>query len=294
MITIKSPAKINLFLYVTSKRNDGYHELFTLMTFINLYDEINLKFGGNKIYVSCKDFDIPEDESNLAYKAAFLFFKRLSTIKTPFKSNNGIRIKIKKKIPVGAGLGGGSSNAAFILKALNKYYGSPFSLSELMEMGLCIGSDVPFFIHGSPAIVQGIGERIKAFAPLMTYHVILAFPGINTSTSKVFKNFDLRLTKKSKFNNILLNIGNTNPNFDIKNFLHNDLEIAACKIYSDIRLVKKEMSQILSREVFMTGSGSSFFVLFSDYKKAKQNFQKLSNKWKGTCKSIFFTSFACG
>ena len=294
MITIKSPAKINLFLYVTAKRNNGYHELFTLMTFLNLYDEINLKFGGNNISVSCKNYSIPENESNLAYKAAFFFLKKLAAIKTSLKRNSGISINIKKKIPVGAGLGGGSSNAAFILKALNKYYGSPFTLSELMEIGLCIGSDVPFFIHGSPAIVQGIGETIKPSASLMPYHVILVFPGINTSTSKVFKNFDLRLTKKSKISNILLNIGNLNDRFDIRKFLHNDLEIAACKIYPNIRLVKKEMSQILSREVFMTGSGSSFFVLFSDYKKAKQNFQKLSEKWKGTCKSIFLTSFACG
>ena len=142
---ILSPAKINLFLQVTGKRPDGFHELFSLMCCLDLFDIIFLEFGGKKIEIESTGRQIPLDETNIAHKAATLFFKLL-------KSTDGLNIRIEKSIPVAAGLGGGSSNAASVLIGLNQHYGFPFSRDELMSMGLEIGADVPFFLFQKPAL----------------------------------------------------------------------------------------------------------------------------------------------
>ena len=147
---ILSPAKINLFLQVTGKRPDEYHELFSLMCCLDLYDTLVFQFGGKSIEIDSDDPHIPLDESNLACVAASLFFKTLHV-------NEGVKITIKKTIPVAAGLGGGSSNAASVLWALNQHYGSPFTRDQMLSMGLDLGADVPFFLFSflnvSPNII---------------------------------------------------------------------------------------------------------------------------------------------
>ena len=151
---ILSPAKINLFLQITGRRNDGYHDLVTLMCCVGLYDTVSLVFGAKETTVACDHPNVPEDETNLAFGAASLFLKALN-------KNEGVKIFIQKQIPVAAGLGGGSSNAAAVFLGLNRYYGYPFSTEELMSMGLSIGADVPFFIFQRPAIASGIGEKLE-------------------------------------------------------------------------------------------------------------------------------------
>ena len=142
-----SPAKINLFLQVTGKRPDGYHELFSLMCCVDLFDTILLQFDFKNIRIESPHPQIPLDETNLAYRAAAVFFKALNV-------NDGLKIIIDKSIPIAAGLGGGSSNAASVLKGLNRHYGYPFSRNQLMSMGLDLGADVPFFIFGKPALAS--------------------------------------------------------------------------------------------------------------------------------------------
>ncbi|MBF0258144.1 MAG: 4-(cytidine 5'-diphospho)-2-C-methyl-D-erythritol kinase [Desulfamplus sp.] len=325
---IKSPAKINLFLYVTGRRNNGYHDLFTLMACVDLYDLMEMEFRQPKTAVTCDHPGVPNGEANIVFKAVTLFNATLFSEKKmqssaifikntidrvgcvpgdqSVSSNQacpnlikdddcliGLRIHIKKKIPVGAGLGGGSSNAAGVLKTMNRFYGYPFSLSELMTMGLKLGSDVPFFILGGTAIARGVGEELTPVLTPEQHHVILFYPGVEASTQQVYKNLDLALTKTVKSNNkCLLKTPEIHQGFiGIKELMHNDLERSACDLYPELGLFKKELVDCLQENVMMTGSGSTFFCLFSDYKKAERCFSELSTKWKLDRKQVFLTSF---
>ncbi|MCK5310715.1 MAG: 4-(cytidine 5'-diphospho)-2-C-methyl-D-erythritol kinase [Desulfobacteraceae bacterium] len=295
MVTILSPAKINCFLYITGKRDDGYHELASLMTSLEFYDEIEIKETVDKrIEVICSHPDVPEDESNIAYKAASLFYENLSLSEMNKESTgkNGVSIKIKKKIPVGAGLGGGSSNAASVLMTLSQLHGNIFSTSQLMEMSLLLGADVPFFIFNSPAIARGIGEKLTKCGTLLQYYILLCYPGVSASTHKVFKNFDIKLTEKRKLDiDIRLNIWDKSKKIDVAEYMHNDLEDVACRLYPDIKYTKEEMEFVLSEKVCMTGSGSSLFAFFVDYEKAKKAYSLLLDRWKGSRKEVILTSF---
>ncbi len=300
MITLHSPAKINLFLYVTAKREDGFHDLFTLMTELALGDDMDFDFKKKEILVQCSHPHVPEDSSNLAFKAAELFFSRLPLNFAKKHTNRGVGIKINKRIPPGGGLGGGSSNAACVLKAMNEWYDFPFSNSFLMKMGHKLGADVPFFIQGGNAVACGIGEKLEICNIFLPYYILLVYPGFSASTAAVYKNVDLALTKNRKFNNnTLLNICKSDGRLDIKGYLHNDLESAAYSLYPDLKAVKDKMADFLHEKIFMTGSGSSFFVLFSDYSEAENAFKKVSRQWETLGmtpeKKIFLTAFAgCG
>ncbi len=384
MCMVKALAKINLFLYVTGRRENGYHDLLTLMVCIDLHDEMTFEFHQPETTVTCSHPHVPEDESNLAFRAVKLFYenyKKLSSAKdesfffvknkltkrgasAPFSAplkewkegggeeryrhagvpscTSGVAITIEKNIPVGAGLGGGSSNAAVVLKTMNLFYGQPFSKLELMQFGAEIGSDVPFFIQGGSALAQSLGEKLTPclltsppldissqahslrtpppliLSPLMPSplrpsplipsllaanadtpgYLLLFYPGIEASTAEVYKNLDLGLTKPVKFNiNSLLRTSGDNrmlniEMLDIEGIMHNDLETSTCILYPEIELFKKELADCVPERVMMTGSGSTFFSLFSDCAKAERCFDELSIQWKNTHKKIFLTSFA--
>jgi 4-diphosphocytidyl-2-C-methyl-D-erythritol kinase len=287
---IISFAKINLFLYIMSKRKDGYHNLHSLMTQIDLCDDLYIDFDQNEISIRCDHPDVPEDESNLAHKAAVLFYQSLKT-KTG-EDKKGLSIKIIKKIPPGGGLGGGSSNAASVLMALNTYYKNPFSKVELMKTGARLGSDVPFFIFGHPAIARGAGERLEKVINLRPYHLVLCDPGVPASTARVYKNIDYRLTSNQKDNiKTGLNVPLRGRKFDIRDQMHNDLEESACRLYPEIKETKEEMAMLLQRKVYMTGSGASLFALFLAREAAKNGFERLMSQWAKSKKNIFLSSF---
>jgi len=287
---LASFAKINLFLYVTGKREDGYHNLYSLMTQIDLWDDLYIEFAQKEVSVSCDHPDVPDDESNIAYKAAVLFFQSLKT-KFPAEKK-GVSIKIIKQIPPGGGLGGGSSNAATVLMALNTYYKNPFSKTELMTMGVNLGADIPFFIFGHPAIARGVGERLEKIAGLKFYYLVLCDPGVAASTVKVYKNIDYRLTLNQKDNiNTGLNVPLRGQEFDVRKRMHNDLEDSACRLYPEIRETKEEMAALLVRKVFMTGSGSSLFALFSARENAEKGYGLLLNEWAKSKRKVFLSSF---
>jgi 4-diphosphocytidyl-2-C-methyl-D-erythritol kinase len=257
---ILSPAKVNLFLKILGKRIDGYHELMTLMCCIGLYDTVSLEVGDTNIAVSCNHPLVPNDESNLAFVAAHLFFKKL-------KRNEGVKIFIQKQIPVAAGLGGGSSNAAAVLLGLNRYYGYPFSKEDLMSMGLLIGADVPFFIFQRPAIASGIGEKLKAYPGLENFWILLVSPAFSISTAEVYKKLNLGLTKcEKKLKSFLLN----NQRFDPRCHLCNDLEAVTASKYPVINTVKKALLSHGALGALMSGSGPTIFGLFSDSDGASQ------------------------
>jgi 4-diphosphocytidyl-2-C-methyl-D-erythritol kinase len=269
---IYSPAKINLFLKITGKRPDGYHDLITLMSCIDLYDTISITFNTKKISVICNNPKVPEDKTNLAHSAAILFLKSLN-------KQECVEICINKNIPVGAGLGGGSSNAASVLLCLNHYYGSPFSQEELMSMGQSIGADVPFFIFKKPAIASGIGENLEAYEGLTPYKILLIYPGFSVSTTKVYNNFNLGLTKIKKKHNFHLS---KNQEFNIEYHLYNDLEKVTASWYPDIIAVKEALLRHGARGALMTGSGPTIFGLFSNTEKAQSANYSLSKnkKWQ--------------
>jgi len=289
---ILSHAKINVFLYVTSKREDGFHNLYSLMTRISLCDDIIVEHGRNGISISCDHPDVPEDESNLAYKAADLFYTSLPEPDINPDRGNGIAVTIVKRIPPGGGLGGGSSNAACVLACLNRKFNYPFSDQDLMRLGLKLGADVPFFLFGSPAIATGVGEKLEKIPCLKPYFLVLCDPGISACTADVYKNMDYRLTLTPKYyKNTGLNVLLREQETDVKNLAHNDLEESACSLYPEIGQTKEQMERALGRKVFMTGSGASLFALFADRSNAVRGFEKLAEKWEGTGKNVFLSSF---
>jgi 4-diphosphocytidyl-2-C-methyl-D-erythritol kinase len=280
---ISSHAKINLFLIVEGKRNDGYHDIKTLFCRIGLHDTLllDLTRQGRGIEILCSNPEIPIDETNIAYKAASTFFENLE--KDDYPSNDGLRIVIKKRIPVGAGLGGGSSNAANVLSGLNKMYGRPFSNKKIMEMAIKTGADVPFFIFRKPAIATGIGEKLKSFKGLNPFKVILVFPGKSVSTNMVYKNLNLRLTKcKQKLNCLYFEKNAFIP----EHHLCNDLESVTESICPEIKIIKARLLELGSVGSLMTGSGPTVFGLFSDSLKAEYAYYELL---KNTGWEVFLT-----
>ena len=258
-IRLHSPAKINLFLQVTGKRPDNYHELITLMCPISLYDDISLSFGTGPIVVKCSDPKVPEDETNLAHRAAVLF---LNTV----NKSTGIRISIDKHIPVAAGLGGGSSNAAAVLLGVNRFFGVPLAQDRLMELGASIGADVPFFIFNRPAIATGIGEKLESYHLLRPFRILLIYPGYGVSTAEIFKNLNLRLTNCEKN---LRNLFFNNGLFDACHHLCNDLEPVTASRYPDINSARSSLLNHGAVGALMSGSGPTVFGLYSDSMKAQ-------------------------
>ena len=274
-----SPAKINLFLNVTGKRPDGYHELFSLMCCLDLIDTIFLQFGLKTIQIESSHPQIPLDDTNLAHRAATVFFNALNV-------NDGLKISIDKSIPVAAGLGGGSSNAASVLKGLNQHYGNPFSRNQLMSMGLGLGADVPFFIFGKPAIASGIGEKLEAYPGHLPFHFLVVHPGFRVSTREVFQNLNLGLTKcekkiKKPFS---VKIG-FNPGLH----LCNDLESVTASEYPVITSIKEQLLIHGALGALMSGSGPTVFGLFSDSDTAERAKQAIAENagWDAFVCDIF-------
>jgi len=283
---ILSPAKINLFLQVTGKRPDGYHELFSLMCCVDLCDIIILEFCLKNIEIESSHPQIPLDETNLAHRAAAVFFKALNV-------NDGIKIFIDKSIPVAAGLGGGSSNAASVLKGLNQHYGYPFSRNQLMSMGLGLGADVPFFLFGKPALASGIGEKLEAYPEPLPFHLVVVYPGFMVSTGEVFQNLNLGLTKCEKK---IKRLFSTKISFDPGRHLCNDLEIVTASKYPVIKSIKEQLLIRGALGALMSGSGPTVFGLFSDSHTAERAKQAIgeNTRWDAFVCKIFDGAYAGG
>jgi len=284
-----SPAKINLFLYVTGRRADGYHELFSLMAPLTLADRLDIVRSGNGIRAVCSHPDVPEDDTNLACRAAAIFKSAMIEKKGDCVFHH-LTIHIEKKIPVCGGLGGGSSNAACVLSALNEYSETPFSTDELMRLGLALGADVPFFIAKGPAFASGVGEKLVPCGQMPHLSVIIVNPGVPASTVNVFRKLEFGLTFTPSYTI------NPSPNalpfgkkLDGRDILHNDLEGPACSLYPEIGVAKKEMALLLQRNVYMSGSGSSLFALYSDHDVAERDYEQLLKARSENMKFVFLS-----
>lgn len=271
-ISIRAPAKLNLFLRVTGKRPDGYHDLYSLICPLALFDILTLSLGGGRMGVVCDHPDVPGDATNLALRAARLF------VESAFRGSDpplaGLMIRIEKNIPVGAGLGGGSSDAAAVLNALNDHFGKPLSTPELMALGRSIGADVPFFILGLPALASGIGDQLKPFSHLTPWTALLVYPNRVVSTAWVYKNLNLRLTKDEKKLNEFHFDGRF---FDVGEHLVNDLEAVTEKAVPVIKEIKRLLLAHGAAGAMMAGSGSTVFGLFTTPERAISAYTALRN-----------------
>ena len=265
-VKVLSPAKINLFLGVSGKRPDGYHDLLSLMCPISVYDVLTLDFDKPVMGISCSHPGVPQDMTNLAWRAAQLFFDRAGI-------SGGLHIGIEKHIPVAGGLGGGSSNAASVLMALNRHYGSPFDSASLSDMGLSLGADVPFFLFQGPALASGVGEKLVSWKNFSPFRIVLISFDFSVSTAAVYKNLNLGLTKCKK-------IIKDNPfercRFDPARHLCNDLETVTLSLFPVIREAKKALGNCGAEGSLMSGSGPTVFGLFSDAKKAEDAYLSVS------------------
>ena len=280
---ILSPAKINLFLQVTGRRPDGYHELVTLMSQISLYDVMTFDFEKPGISVRCDSPEVPDNEKNLVFKAARLFYEKLPMVLGDHPITGlggvGVSIFIEKHIPVAAGLGGGSSNAGQTLQHLNQYHGMPFSTAEMNDMGVAIGADVPFFLQEKPAVATGIGEHLKIYNGLQALPLVVACPDILVPTAAVYKKLNLGLTKCGKK---LKKFFSDKPVFDVRHDLCNDLETVTIPRYPVISDIKKELVRSGARAALMSGSGPAVFGVYPDARRARRAWERLSvhKQWR--------------
>jgi len=262
-----SPAKLNLFLHVVGQREDGYHELETLFQFIDYSDTINISISENTDIKLLTPIQGVENRDNLIVKAAVLLQKHIQEKKqTP---TYGAKISINKILPMGGGLGGGSSNAATILVALNQLWQSKFSHDELANMGLSLGADVPIFVHGFAAFAQGVGEQLTPASPSECWYLITK-PNVSISTASVFTSKSLpRNSKKIVTNNFNAyykddDLFTSSP--DKIGMYHNDCQTMVIKHYDQVaNLLAWLVEYAPSR---MTGTGACIYSRFSSQQEA--------------------------
>ncbi|MCJ7812117.1 4-(cytidine 5'-diphospho)-2-C-methyl-D-erythritol kinase [bacterium] len=260
-LSLRSYAKINLGLLLLDKRKDGYHNIATVFQQIDLYDIMTFRKGSSAIEITATDPAIPSNKKNLAFKAFQLFQKKLAI-------QEGLEIYIKKYIPVGGGLGGGSSNAATTLLAVNHLYGNPLSDTELNRIAAHLGSDVPFFLKGGTALGQGRGEMLTPLRWPTNYWIVLTCPPFGVSTSWAYNQAKITLTKDEKFTKFVLILERYNPHALKANF-QNELEGVVFRRHPILREIKEQMYQRDAFYAGMSGSGSSIYGLFFEKKQAK-------------------------
>jgi 4-diphosphocytidyl-2-C-methyl-D-erythritol kinase len=268
-ITVKAPAKINLCLSVLGKRPDGYHEVEMLIQMVGLYDEVKVARSDWGITVRCDNSAVPSDEGNIAWKAAAAML-RFS------ERNAGLLIEIRKAIPVAAGLGGGSGDAAAVLVAANKLLGAGLNREQLAEVGVGLGMDVPFFFYGPTALARNRGEILTTLTPLPKFWVLLVNPGFETSTAWVYKNLNLRLTKKVDCNKIARLAVRS-----IAESLHNDLETVTAATHPVINRIKGALLACGAIGASMSGSGPTVFGIFETEEVCRAAAKSISGEgWK--------------
>jgi len=275
-MNLQANAKINLFLNVIGKRNDGYHDIETVFQSINLHDKISIREIPSGIKIHCSHPDIPLDQNNIAFKAAEKLIKSS-------KIDKGVEISIDKKIPIGSGLGGGSADAAATLIGINNIFDLGYSSSELMGVGAGLGADVPFCIMGGTAVGRGIGEILTPLPSLEDIWIVLVNPGFRVSTSWAYKKLNFKLTKSEKNVSILSkSIDNYVSGLDnlvtVSKHLYNIFESVVETEYPVIADLKKMLKSDKTLAILMTGSGPTLYGLMKDKASAVYLKDSLLNK----------------
>ena len=259
-LQLPSPAKLNLFLHVTGRRADGYHELQTLFQLLDCGDSVSLELREDgAIHVDCPGIDVAE-EDNLAFRAA-------RSLQESSNSGCGANIRIEKRIPDGGGLGGGSSNAATVLLGLNRLWALKLPLSELAAVGLRLGADVPVFVHGNSAWAEGVGEKLKP-VELPERHYLIISPGCTVATAEVFSQRELTR--------------NTSP-ITIAAFFEgggrNYCEIVVRQLYQEVDKALNWLEKFGQAQ--LTGTGACVFAGFDERAEAEAVFRQMPAMWRG-------------
>jgi 4-diphosphocytidyl-2-C-methyl-D-erythritol kinase len=253
-LTLSCPAKVNLYLKVVGRRPDGYHDLITVMQPLSLADELVLTLGGAGIALECNRPDLPVDKSNLAVRAALAFQEAVS-------QRFGVHLKLIKNIPVAAGLGGGSSNAAGVLRGLNRLRGEPLAADRLHKLARSLGADVPFFLLDRPALGQGVGDRLTTIT-LPPDWLVLVNPGFPVSTAWVYAS--LKPPFEAPKEAFLKRLVQEHP----RGWLHNDLEAVTLNRYPELVDLKQALITEGAVGVLMSGSGPTVFGMFNKERAA--------------------------
>lgn len=275
MLYVKAPAKINLTLDVLHKREDGYHEVEMIMTTVDLADRIGLSATAGEIRIDSADRFVPSDARNLAYQAAQL-------LKDTYKVKQGVAITIDKKIPVAAGLAGGSSDAAATLKGLNKLWKLNLPEDELARLGAQVGSDVSFCVYGGTALAKGRGEQISHLPPPPSCWVILAKPTIGVSTAEVYGGFDPEKADHPDTKGMIQAIETGNYEAMCAS-LGNSLESVTLNMHAEVAQIKEQMKKFGADAVLMSGSGPTVFGLVEQ----ELRIPRIYNGLRGFCDEVY-------
>ncbi|MFA6941026.1 MAG: 4-(cytidine 5'-diphospho)-2-C-methyl-D-erythritol kinase [Clostridiaceae bacterium] len=270
---VKAYAKVNLALDITGKLDNGYHELNMIMQTINIYDLIDIEKAKDGIEIKCNKKYIPTDKRNTVYKAAQILIDS-------FNIKSGISIKIKKTVPSQAGLGGGSSDAAAVLKTMNQLFNLKIDDNDLARIAKDIGADIPFFIYGGTALCQGIGEKITKLKEFKNKTVLLVKPGFGVNTREAYGLYDLEKDIKHPDIDLVVKALEQNNIKELSINMGNVLESVVINKYHEIEKIKGELTDLGASGALMTGSGSTVFSLFDEYEKGLFAYKKIKNKYK--------------
>lgn len=271
LITENAYAKINLHLDVTGKRDDGYHNIRSIMQTVSLHDTVTVerltpRDGEREIRLTCSDTSLPCDSGNLAYRAATAFFDAAHICEY------SVAVHIEKRIPTEAGLAGGSSDAAAVLRALSSLFGDPFTARRLCDIGRTLGADVPFCIMGGTYLCEGIGEMLSPLPPMPDCHIVIARAGRGVSTPKAYGLIDsacgnVFVPRDEEYERLYSSLlgGDIST---ISASMYNIFEAVILKEHTEARLLREIMLRHGALGAMMSGSGPSVFGIFDDIKKA--------------------------
>ena len=263
-VKLLSPAKVNLFLRILRKRPDGYHELQSILQPVSLFDEISLSVEpGEGSSLSCSGRETPSGKDNLAVAASHLYLEQAGIRKK-------VSIGIKKNIPLGAGLGGGSSNAAAVLVGLNRVL-RKFTDRDLLRMAASLGADVSFFVRSTSSFVEGVGERVRVLSDFPLFHYVILFPRKSLSTREVYESWECPEHPPEKVDPVSLAERFRRGDFP----LENGLEAAALRLFPEILSLVEIFRSLGACFVLVSGSGSSVFSVFREQHEAEEVYEYL-------------------
>lgn len=256
-------AKINLTLDVLGKREDGYHDIKSIMQTLSIRDDVEIDVGTGKDWtLECTNPEIPTDETNLAWKAAKVFCQALG------KEPDGIAIRIHKRIPSGAGLGGGSADAAAVLRALNRHYGEPLSVLALAELGAKVGSDVPFCVVCGTAMAEGRGERLRKLPDMPDCVFVVCKPEFSVSTPELYKKIDSVAIARRPDHTAMESALIASDIGKIADLIENVFDPIVTEEHLEINYIKSICNSYGALGMQMTGSGSAVYAIMPDFEYA--------------------------
>jgi len=271
-ITEKAYAKINLSLDVLEKRTDGFHNLRMIMQEIDLYDTVTVEVIPKGIKICCNNPCIPVDESNTVYKAVKLLMDEC-------KISKGVKVSIEKRIPISAGLGGGSSDAAAAIKSVARLFDLPKDEDMFLKIAKKTGADVPFFLQGGISLAEGIGEKLSKLPSMEQMTILLVNPSVRVSTAWVYKNLDLALPMEHPDTDLLVSAIKCNNVSILANNMKNVLETVTIKKHRVIRKIKNQMLEYSALGSMMSGSGPTVFGIFKSLDQAQKALNKINRPY---------------